>query len=182
MKFTPLPLAGSYLIDLERKGDSRGFFARAFCQREFGKEGLDCDIAQINCSFSARHGTLRGMHYQLAPHAETKIVRCIRGRLWDVMLDLREGSPTFGKWYGHELTDENRSMLYIPKGFAHGFMTLEDDTEILYLVTEYYSPAHERTVRWNDPTFAIKWPAVPTEVSEKDRNARDFDRRYHLAS
>jgi dTDP-4-dehydrorhamnose 3,5-epimerase len=121
------------------------------------------------------------MHYQLPPKAETKIVRCVRGRLWDVMLDLRPDSSTFGKWYAEELTSENRKMLYVPKGFAHGFITLEDDTEILYLVTEFYAPDHERTVRWNDPSFAIEWPLEPVILSDKDQNAPDFSPDIHLA-
>lgn len=180
MKFTETPLAGSYVIEQEPKGDDRGFFARFFCRNEFGEHDLDTDIVQINNSLSRQKGTLRGMHYQLPPQAETKIVRCIRGRLWDVMLDLRSDSPTFGHWYGEDLTAENRKMLYIPKGFAHGFITLEGDTEILYLVTEFYAPDHERTVRWNDPKFGVEWPLAPVVLSDKDRDVPNFDPEFHL--
>jgi dTDP-4-dehydrorhamnose 3,5-epimerase len=124
--------------------------------------------------------TLRGLHYQLPPRAEVKIVRCIRGSLFDVILDIREGSSTFGEWFGVELSAENRRMLYVPRGFAHGFMTLEDHTEAFYLVTEFYSPELERGIRWNDPKFGIRWPAEPRVVSEKDQSHRDFDADFHL--
>ena len=182
MIFRETPIPGAYLIDLDKKGDDRGFFARFYCTREFEKHGLSADIVQINTSLSADKGTLRGMHYQLPPAAETKIVRCIRGALWDVILDLRPDSPTLGKWFGAELTPENRTMMYVPKGFGHGFMTLEDDTEALYLVDEFYVPERERGVRWNDPKFGIEWPAEPVVLSEKDRDQRDFDPAYHLGT
>jgi dTDP-4-dehydrorhamnose 3,5-epimerase len=180
MIFTETPLEGAYLIDLEKKGDDRGFFARFFCIHEFGKLKLDGNVVQINNSLSAKKGTLRGMHYQLPPKAETKIVRCIRGAFCDVILDLRPGSSTFGKWFGAELSEENRRMMYVPKGFAHGFLTLEDDTEALYLVTEFYAPDRERCIRWNDPAFHIKWPFEPIIISPKDGNVPDFDRKHHL--
>ncbi len=180
MKFIETPLKGAYTIELEKKGDDRGFFARFFCVNEYREQGLDGNIVQINNSLSARKGTLRGMHYQLAPKAETKVVRCIRGSLYDVILDLRPDSPTFGKHFGAELTADNRTMMYVPKGFAHGFITLGEDTEVLYLVTEFYSPELERGIRWNDPAFNIKWPSKPAVVSERDRNHPDFDRAYHL--
>ena len=180
MIFTETPLEGAYLIDLEKRGDDRGFFARAFCVREFAEHGLSTQIVQANNSLSARKGTLRGMHYQLAPRAETKIVRCIRGALHDIILDLRRDSPTFGQTFGVELSAENRHMLYVPKGFAHGFITLVDDTEAFYLVDESYAPESERGVRWDDPYFAIPWPAQPTVISDKDRNYRDFDPAWHL--
>jgi dTDP-4-dehydrorhamnose 3,5-epimerase len=182
MIFSATPLAGAYLIDLEKRGDERGFFARAFCEREFAAGGLATHFVQANNSLSARKGTLRGMHYQLAPKAETKVVRCIRGALYDTILDVREGSPTFGQSFGAELTAENRRMMYAPKGFAHGFITLADDTETLYLVDEFYAPECERGVRWNDPRFAIWWPAQPMVISEKDRNFRDFDPAWHLST
>jgi dTDP-4-dehydrorhamnose 3,5-epimerase len=182
MIFTETPLKGAYLIDLERRGDERGFFARAFCEREFAAHGLSNRIVQANNSLSARKGTLRGMHYQLAPKAETKIVRCIRGALHDIILDLRPDSPTFGRTFGVELTAENRRMLYVPKGFAHGFITLVDDTEAFYLVDEFYAPEYERGVRWDDPRFAIPWPTRPTVISDKDRNYRDFDPAWHLTA
>lgn len=181
MKFTPTPLEGAYTIDLEKRGDDRGFFARLYCEREFADHGLPTDFVQVNNSLSADRGTLRGMHYQLAPHAETKVVRCIRGALWDCILDLRPDSKTFGQWFGAELTAENRTMMVAPKGFAHGFITLTDDTEAFYLVDAFYAPDHERGVRWNDPEFGIEWPIEPVVLSDKDAVHRDFDRAYHLA-
>lgn len=180
MRFNPTPLAGAFVIDLEKRGDDRGFFARAFCTREFVQAGLTPAFVQVNNSSSASRGTLRGMHYQLAPHAETKVVRCIRGSLWDVILDLRAESPTFGRWFGAELSAENRRMMYVPKGFAHGFVTLTDDTEAFYFVDEFYAPQHERGVRWNDPRFGIQWPTTPTTISDKDRAHPDFDPAHHL--
>jgi dTDP-4-dehydrorhamnose 3,5-epimerase len=180
MIFTPTPLANAYLIDLEKKGDERGFFARLFCESEFIQHGLVCHFCQINNSLSMEKGTLRGMHYQLPPSAETKIVRCVRGALYDLILDLRNGSPTFGQSFGTELSAENRRMLYVPKGFAHGFLTLADDTETIYLVDEFYSPERERCVRYNDPTFALRWPEPPKLISDKDRNQPDFDPAWHL--
>jgi len=180
MIFQETPLAGAYLIELEKKGDERGFFARAFCEREFGQKGLATRFVQVNNSLSAQRGTLRGMHYQLAPRAETKLVRCIRGSLFDVILDLRKGSPTFGKSFGAEISAENRRMMYVPKGFAHGFVTLADDTEAFYFVDEFYAPEQERGVRWNDPRFAIAWPLAPVVVSDKDRGHREFDPAWHV--
>ena len=177
MKFVETPLAGAYLIDLEKRGDDRGFFARVFCRKEFGDVGLARSFVQVNNSSSADEGTLRGMHYQLHPYAETKVVRCIRGALWDCIIDLRIGSPTFGQWYGAVLAAEERRMLYVPKGFAHGFITLEPNTEAFYFVDEFYAPQHERGVRWNDPQFGIEWPAEPKVLSEKDANHPDFDPR-----
>ena len=180
MIFTETPLAGAYLIDLEKRGDDRGFFARAFCEKEFSAHGLVNNFVQVNNSLSATKGTLRGMHYQLAPKAETKLVRCIRGGLYDVILDLRKGSPTFGKSFGAELTAENRRMMYVPKGFAHGFITIAPDTEAFYFVDEFYAPDTERGVRWNDPKFKIAWPADPVVLSDKDKGQRDFDPAWHL--
>jgi dTDP-4-dehydrorhamnose 3,5-epimerase len=180
MIFDQTPLAGAYTIDLERRGDARGFFARVFCEREFAEHALSTRFVQVNNSTSAERGTLRGMHYQLAPKAETKLVRCIRGALLDVILDLRPASPTFGKSFAAELTAENRRMMYVPKGFAHGFLTLAPDTEAFYFVDELYAPEHERIVRYDDPRFGIQWPEAPKVVSDKDRNARDFDPAYHL--
>jgi len=180
MIFTETPLKGAYLIDMEKRGDERGFFARAFCEREFAQHGLSSRIVQANNSLSARKGTLRGMHYQLAPRAETKIVRCIRGALHDIILDLRRDSPTFGQTFGVELTAENRRMLYVPKGFAHGFITLVDDTEAFYFVDEFYVPECERGVRWDDPRFQLEWPIAPVVISDKDARQRDFDPAWHL--
>jgi dTDP-4-dehydrorhamnose 3,5-epimerase len=180
MKFTSTPLAGAYVIDVEPREDERGFFARTFCAREFAEQGLDTVFAQINTSLSRRRGTLRGMHYQLAPHAEVKVVRCIAGALHDVILDVRRGSPTFGQSFGVELSAANRRMLYVPRGFAHGFITLRDETEAFYLVSTPYAPTHERGIRWDDPRFAIAWPLQPTALSEKDRALPDFDESWHL--
>lgn len=180
MIFTETPLPGAYVIDLEKRGDERGFFARAFCEKEFGAKGLATRFVQVNNSLSAQRGTLRGMHYQLAPRAETKLVRCIRGALHDVILDLRRGSPTFGKSFGAELSADNRRMMYVPKGFAHGFVTLSDDTEAFYFADEFYGPEQERGVRWNDPRFGIAWPIAPVVISDKDRQHRDFDPAWHL--
>ena len=182
MIFIPTTLPGAYLIDLEKKGDNRGFFARAFCEQEFSKHGLIGHFCQVNNSLSAEKGTLRGMHYQLAPKAETKLVRCIRGGFYDMILDLRQGSPTFGKSFGAELTAENRRMMYVPKGFAHGFITLADDTEAFYFVDEFYSPEQERGVRYDDPHFDLKWPIAPIVISEKDKAHQDFDRGWHLGA
>jgi dTDP-4-dehydrorhamnose 3,5-epimerase len=180
MIFIETLLAGAYLIDLEKRGDERGFFARAFCQKEFADHGLATQFAQANNSLSVEKGTLRGMHYQLAPKAETKVVRCIRGALYDMILDVRQGSPSFGQSFGAELTAENRRMMYVPKGFAHGILSLVDNTEVFYFVDELYAPQYERGIRWDDPKFAIRWPAQPKVISEKDRNYPDFDPAWHL--
>jgi len=181
MIFNETPTAGAYVIELEKREDERGFFARAFCDNEFSAHGLATGLVQVNNSLSRSKGTVRGMHYQLAPKAETKLVRCIRGALFDIILDLRQESPTFGKTFGTELSSDNRKAMYVPKGFAHGFVTLEDDTEALYFVDEFYAPAHERCIRWNDPRFNIAWPAPMAVISDKDRNQKDFDPAWHLA-
>ena len=180
MKFKEAPIAGVFAIELDKRGDDRGFFARLFCQREFGEQGLVTEFPQINTSRSAHKGTLRGLHYQLAPAAETKLVRCIHGAVYQLSLDLREQSATFGQSFGIELTAENRRMAYVPEGCANAFLSLEDDTELMYLVSAFYSPELERGIRWNDPAFGIRWPIEPTVVSDKDRAHRDFDRDYHL--
>jgi dTDP-4-dehydrorhamnose 3,5-epimerase len=181
MIFTETPLHGAYLIDLEKKGDDRGFFARAFCEKEFAAHKLSSRFVQVNNSLSAQKGTLRGMHYQLSPKGETKLVRCIKGGLHDVILDMRKDSPTFGRSFGADLTAENRRMMYVPKGFAHGFITIEPNTEAFYFVDEFYAPEHERGARWNDPKFKIAWPAQPEVLSDKDKNHRDFDPAWHLS-
>jgi dTDP-4-dehydrorhamnose 3,5-epimerase len=179
MKFHAAPLRGAYTIELEKRGDDRGFFARFFCQREFEAAGIPMPIVQINNSLSAKAGTLRGMHYQLPPAAEIKVVRCIRGALYDVIIDLRPDSPTFGQWFGAELTAENRLMMYAPQGFAHGFITLADDTEAFYLTNAFYAPEEERGIRFNDPRFGVVWPKAPVDVSQKDRDWPDFDPTFH---
>ena len=181
MLFTETSIPGAYLIDLEKRGDDRGFFARAFCEREFASRQLISRFVQVNSSLSVHKGTLRGMHYQLAPKAETKLVRCIRGSLYDLILDLRAGSPSFGQSFGAELSAENRRMMYVPKGFAHGFITLEDNTEAFYFVDEFYAPEQERGLRWNDPAFHLSWPIAPVVLSEKDAGHPDFDPTWHLS-
>lgn len=182
MIFTETPLKGAFLIDLEKRGDDRGFFARAFCEKEFATHELSTHFCQVNNSLSALKGTLRGMHYQLAPRAETKVVRCIRGALFDVILDLRKDSATFGQSFGAELSAENRRMMYVPRGFAHGFITLSENAEAFYFVDEFYAPQAERGVRWNDPKFKIQWPMMPVVLSDKDRDQRDFDPVWHLGA
>ena len=179
MKFNQSPLAGAYTIELEKRGDERGFFARFFCTDEFSEQGLCSSFAQINNSLTGNKGTLRGMHYQMMPSAEVKVVRCISGSLYDVILDLRPDSPTFGQWFGETLSAENRRMMYCPKGFAHGFITLEENTEAFYLVSDPYAPELERGIRFNDPRFNIEWPIEPIEISEKDSNWPDFDPEWH---
>jgi len=180
MVFNKTPLHGLYEIELEKREDDRGFFARFFDVNEYKKLGLESEIVQINNSFTKDKYTLRGLHYQLPPKTEVRIVRCLGGTVLDMSLDLRPKSPTFGKWYSATLTADNRKMIYIPKGFAHGFMTLEDNTEFLYLVTEFYSPEYERVIRWNDPKFGIKWPFEPKFISKKDAEQTDFDPDFHL--
>jgi dTDP-4-dehydrorhamnose 3,5-epimerase len=180
MIFKETSLSGAYIIELDKRIDERGFFSRFFCVNEYGALNLDNKIHQINISFSKHKGTLRGMHYQLPPMAETKIVSCIKGALYDVILDLRKNSPTFGKHFGEELSEENGKMMCVPKGFAHGFLTLKENTEALYLVTEFYSPELERGIRWNDPLFNIKWPFNPDIISEKDKNQEAFNTEKHL--
>lgn len=179
MKFNDTPLQGAYTIELEKRGDDRGFFARLFCADEFSNQGIVSSYAQINNSLTSKRGTLRGMHYQLPPSAEVKVVRCIRGSLYDVIVDLRPDSSTYGEWFGETLSAENRLMMYVPKGFAHGFLTLEENTEAIYLVSDPYAPELERGIRFDDPEFGIEWPVAPEEVSQKDRSWPDFDREWH---
>jgi dTDP-4-dehydrorhamnose 3,5-epimerase len=169
MIFTETKLKGAYQIDLELREDDRGFFARSFCQREFGAHGLKTMVAQSNLSFNRQKGTLRGMHFQLPPKAEAKLVRCTRGAVCDVIIDLRQGSPSYCSWVAVELTSDNNRMLYIPEGFAHGFQTLEDNTEVFYQMFEFYAPDLSRGVPWNDPEFGIAWPLPHPIISEKDR-------------
>jgi dTDP-4-dehydrorhamnose 3,5-epimerase len=179
MLFNPTPLKDAFTIELEKRGDDRGFFARFFCVDEFGRQGLETRFVQVNNSLSTRRGTLRGMHYQLAPSAEVKVVRCLRGAVWDAIIDIRPDSPTVGRWFGAELTAENRRMMYVPRGFAHGILTLTDDAELLYLVSDFYAPKEERGIRWNDPHFGIEWPIEPTEISPKDAAWPDFSPDTH---
>ena len=179
MIFRETPLAGAYLIDQERRGDSRGFFARMFCTTEFAANGLETSFVQMNNSLSAKKGTLRGLHYQLPPAGEVKVVRAVRGALYDVIVDLRPDSPSFKGWFGAELTAENRTMMYVPRGFAHAIFTLTDDVEAVYMVSAFYSPENERGVRFDDPVIGIDWPAAPVEISDKDRNWPDLDAKFH---
>ncbi|MDF5726961.1 MAG: dTDP-4-dehydrorhamnose 3,5-epimerase [Rhizonema sp. PD38] len=170
MIFTETELKDAYIIDLEEKHDHRGFFARSFCAQEFEEHGLKPVVAQCNVSFNYKKGTLRGMHYQIPPAAETKLVRCIKGAIYDVIIDMRPESPTFLSHIGVELTAENRRALYIPEMFAHGYIALSDNTEVMYQVGEFYTPGYERGLRYNDTFFNIAWPLEVTEISEKDLN------------
>ena len=174
MIFKETKLKGNYLINLENKKDERGFFSRLFCKKEFGNKKLNTRWVQINNSFSKKKRTLRGLHYQVSSSAEIKLVRCLKGAVWDVVVDLRKTSATFGKWFGARLSDKNRTMMYVPKGFAHGFITLETNSELLYLVSEYYSPGNENTLIWNDKKIAIDWKIKPSIISDKDLNGLSF--------
>jgi dTDP-4-dehydrorhamnose 3,5-epimerase len=176
LKFHKTPLAGAYLIELELVEDSRGFFARSFCVDEFARHGLDATVKQCNVSFNKVAGTLRGLHYQIAPHEEAKLVRCTMGAIYDVILDLRRESETRGRWFQIELTAENRKALFIPKGFAHGFQTLSGNSEVLYQMSESYHPECARGVRWDDPAFEIRWPLADPILSDRDRTYPLFDR------
>ena len=174
MKFNSTPLEGAYTIELEPFSDERGFFARGWCAREFEEAGLVGITAQLNVSYNERKGTLRGMHYQVAPYEEVKLVRCVSGALFDVIIDIRPDSPTYRQHYGVELSARNRTMLYVPEGFAHGFQTLEDQTEAIYQVSEFYTPTAELGVRYNDAQFAIEWPVELSNISDKDAAWPDF--------
>jgi dTDP-4-dehydrorhamnose 3,5-epimerase len=176
MIFKETRLKGAYIIDLEPITDERGFFARSFDRQEFEKYGLNSHIAQCNISYNEKKGTLRGMHYQTAPHAEAKLVRCCMGAIYDVIIDIRPDSPTFKQWISVELTKENLQMLYVPEGFAHGFETLEDHTEVIYQMSEFYHPECARGIRWNDPTFALFWPLDVLLISDRDQHYPDFTR------
>ncbi|HWB46969.1 MAG TPA: dTDP-4-dehydrorhamnose 3,5-epimerase [Hyphomicrobiaceae bacterium] len=174
MKFHPTKFQDAWLVELEPFRDERGSFARTFCAHEFGARGLETNFLQHSVSMSSRKGTIRGMHFQREPHAEVKLVRCIGGAIWDVIIDLRPGSGTFRQWQAFELTEDNGRQLYIPKGFAHGFQTMTDRAEVSYLISAEYAPEAAMGVRWNDPAFAIAWPLANTAMSDKDRNWPDF--------
>lgn len=178
--FSELPIPGAYLIQPLLRGDERGFFARAFCQNEFQRAGLDHSFVQMNLSHSRSAGTLRGLHYQLPPAAETKLVTCVRGRVYDVILDLRPRSSDFGRWCAVTLSPDTGAAAYVPRGCAHALFTLDDDTEVLYLVTEPYTPELERGVRYNDERFALAWPFPPRVISPRDLRHPDFDPTWHL--
>ena len=174
MRFVSTPLSGAFLIELEPVSDERGFFARTFCRNEFAAHGLDLSLIQCNISFNRKKGTLRGMHFQKAPHEEAKIVRCTQGKIYDVIVDLRPESDTSCKWFGAELTAKNRRAFYIPSGFAHGFLTLTDDVEVLYHMSEFFHPECASGVRWNDPAFSIVWPEEVAIILDRDANYPDF--------
>jgi dTDP-4-dehydrorhamnose 3,5-epimerase len=174
MIFAPTQLPGAFIIEPERVEDTRGFFARTWCQGEFQAHGLSPKLVQCSISFNQKKGTLRGMHYQVEPYAEVKLVRCTAGAIYDVIIDLRRDSPVFRRHIAVILSAENRTMLYVPEGFAHGFQTLEDHTEVSYQMSEYYSPEHARGVRWNDPAFGIHWPDDERIILERDRCYADF--------
>jgi dTDP-4-dehydrorhamnose 3,5-epimerase len=174
MIFTPTRLPGLVLVEPEPQRDERGSFARIWCAREFAGAGLDVEIAQASLSANRARGTLRGLHFQRPPHDEVKLVRCIAGAIFDVAVDLRPQSPTYCRWQGFELSAANGAALYIPKGFAHGFETLADDSEVLYQISAFYAPQSSSGVRWDDPAFAIKWPLPLAAISEKDRSWPDY--------
>jgi len=175
MKFIKTDIEGAFVVELEKFGDERGFFARAFCEKEFNKAGISFEPVQANIGFSSEKYTLRGMHYQTGRHAESKLVRCTKGAIYDVILDMRPHSATYKEWFATELSAENRKMLFLPAGCAHGYQTMEENSEIFYMVSAYYAPDAEQGVRWNDPAFNIRW--MQTEniiISEKDKNWPDF--------
>lgn len=175
MIFEETPLSGAYVVRLQRIEDERGFFARTFCEREFAAKALAARMVQSNTALTRKAGTLRGLHYQTTPHDEAKLVRCIRGAVYDVMADVRPDSPTFRSWFGVELTAGNRTMVYVPEGMAHGYLALADDSELFYQVSAFYAPGAEQGIRWNDPAFGIAWPDGGDFIlSDKDRGWPDF--------
>lgn len=175
MRFIPTSLVGAYLIEPELISDERGFFARTYCRDEFAHKGLNPSLVQCNISYNKVRGTLRGMHYQKWPHPEAKLVRCTQGGIYDVIVDLRTDSSTFTQWFGVELTAENRKALYVPEGFAHGFLTLMDDTEVLYQLSEFFHAECAAGIRWNDPLFAINWPRKIIVISDRDARYPHFN-------
>ncbi|NND33202.1 MAG: dTDP-4-dehydrorhamnose 3,5-epimerase [Saprospiraceae bacterium] len=178
MHINATEIKGVYTIDVDPFEDNRGWFARLYCRREFAAVGLHEDYVQVNQSVTHRKGSIRGMHYQLPPHAEVKLVRCLRGAVYDVAIDLRKGSPTFLNYYGLELSESNRRMIYIPKGFAHGFQTLTDECSLIYQHSAFYEPTAERGIRYDDPVIKIKWPLTISDISEKDKNLIFIDRLF----
>jgi len=176
MKFTELALAGAFLIEPEPNEDERGFLVRTFCVEEFNARGLNATIAQCSVSYNRRRGTLRGLHYQVFPHAEVKLVRCTAGLIFDVIVDIRPGSPTFKRWLGTELSAVDPRMIYIPAGFAHGFQTLADSTEVFYQISESYHPEDARGARWDDPAFGVIWPVEDKIISARDRSYSNFEK------
>ena len=175
MIFTETKLPGAFIIEIKQLVDDRGFFGRSWCQNEMTDHGLNGNVVQANTSRSKTKGTLRGMHYQKHPYEETKLIRCTKGAIFDVIVDLRKDSPTYLQWFGIELTEENYKMLYVPEKFAHGFITLQDNSEVTYMVTEFYTPGSEAGLRYNDPRLNIQWPGAITVISDKDKHHPDFD-------
>lgn len=175
MNFLGLPLKGAFIIEPEKKCDERGFFVRTWCSKEFSEHSLSANLVQCSISYNIKKGTLRGMHYQISPYEEVKLVRCTRGSIYDVIIDLRPDSDTFTKWYAVILNSNNNKMIYIPEGFAHGFLTMENETEVFYQMSEFFYPELSKGVRWNDPLFNISWPKVENLIiSQKDREWKDF--------
>jgi dTDP-4-dehydrorhamnose 3,5-epimerase len=175
MKFTETKLKGAFVVEIDKLADDRGFFGRSWCRKEFEAQGLTARMLQANVSFNRKKGTLRGMHYQIAPYQESKLIRCTRGAIYDVIIDLRPESPTYKQWAGVELTANNFTLFFVPEDFAHGFITLMDNTEITYQVSQFYSPGSEKGIRYNDPRFNIQWPLEVSVISDKDSNWPDFD-------
>ena len=178
MIFTETKLKGAFLIDLEKMEDDRGFFARMWCEQEMADQGIQFRAVQANVSLNLKKGTLRGMHFQKKPFEEAKLVRCVKGAIYDVIVDLSPESPTFKQWVSFELAAEDYRMLFIPKGFAHGFVTLEDNTELTYMMSEFYTPGYNTGFRWNDPAFDIRWPYEISIISDKDRTFPDFNESH----
>jgi dTDP-4-dehydrorhamnose 3,5-epimerase len=175
VKFVQTPIAGAFMLDAVRHEDDRGFFARVWCEREATENNININFVQCSVSFNKHTATLRGLHYQVAPHQEAKLVRCTQGSVYDVILDLRPDSPTYRHHFGAELSAQSRQSLYVPKGLAQGFITLEPNTEVYYQISEYHAPEYARGVRWNDPSFAIHWPIMPRVISERDRTCPDYE-------
>jgi len=176
LNYTETNIKGNFLINLEKQEDDRGFFARYYCEKEFLQKGLNTKWVQVNTSYSIEVGTLRGLHYQREPKTEVKLVRCLKGSIWDVVVDLRDTSKTFGKWFAAKLSDKNRTMMYVPRGFAHGFISLEPNSEVLYLVSDFYDPNLEDTLIWNDTKVQINWPIEPKVISDKDLKGRNLNK------
>jgi len=174
IKFIETPIKGVFVLELDRLEDERGFFARSWCKKEFESHGLNDNLMQCSISFNRKKGTLRGMHYQVKPHEETKLIRCTMGAIYDVIIDLRHSSPTFKKWHAVELSAENHRMLYVSEGLAHGYLTLEDNSEVFYQISESYHPECAKGVRWDDPAFSIRWPGKIRLIAERDAKYKDF--------
>jgi len=180
MIFTKTKLEGVYVIEVEKLNDERGFFGRTWDCKEFEQHSLNQNLVQCNISYNKKKGTLRGMHFQIAPYEEAKLIRCTKGIIFDVIIDLRKKSKTYKQWYGIELSSENYKGIYVPEGFAHGFQTLEDDTEVFYQMSEFYMAKYARGIKWNDESFDIKWPLNPTMMSQKDLSYQNFEEKENV--